>query len=187
MKHDRIVRIVMAALLVAMGLVLPFFLGQVQVFMQGVSPMHIPALLAGLTLGPWWGALVGAVTPLLRGLLFSMPPLMPTGLCMAFELAAYGIVSGLVYGALLRRRSGSHLPSILLAMGIAMVLGRLVGGAAQAVLQISRGNSYGFQAFLTAYFVKTAVGAVLHLIVVPAITLALEGAKLSPLAKSKGL
>ena len=180
-RSSNVQRLVIAAVLIALGLVLPLFLGQVQVFMQGVSPMHIPALLAGLTLGPIWGVAVGAITPILRGFVFGMPPLMPTGVSMAFELAAYGCLTGLIYPLFVRRFEKNHLPAILLSMLIAMVLGRFVGGAAQAILQTTRGNQYAFSTFVTAYFVKTAVGAVLHLIAVPLITLALERAKLSPL------
>ena len=44
-----------------------------------------------------WGLLVGFVTPLLRSVLFGMPPMVPTALAMAFELAAYGAVAGLCY------------------------------------------------------------------------------------------
>ena len=181
-KFNQTRMLIFAALLVAIGLILPFFLGNVQIFMQGVSPMHIPALLAGLLLGPFWGALVGAVTPLLRGFLFHMPVLVPTGVCMAFELAAYGILTGVLYPPLAKRFKSNHLPAIIIAMLIAMVAGRIVGGVVQAILQISRGNSYGFNAFITAYFVKTAVGAVIHLIVVPAVTLALKRQTSPPLA-----
>ena len=40
------------------------------------SPMHIPALLCGFISGPLWGCVMGAVAPLLRQVLFGMPPLM---------------------------------------------------------------------------------------------------------------
>ena len=51
--------------------------------------MHIPVLLCGFLAGPLWGLLVGAVAPFLRFVLFGMPPLMPMGVAMAFELATY--------------------------------------------------------------------------------------------------
>jgi len=62
-----------------------------------LCPMHIPVLLCGFLCGPAWAAIVGAVAPLLRFALFGMPPIFPTGTAMAFELAAYGAVSGLMY------------------------------------------------------------------------------------------
>ena len=68
-----------------------------------------------------------------------------------------------------------------LAMLIAMVAGRIAGGAVKACVMGFQGNGYTFQAFIAAYFTGTAVGAVIHLIVVPAIALALEKAKLSPM------
>ena len=68
-----------------------------------------------------------------------------------------------------------------IAMVIAMLAGRLVGGAAKTVVMGIQGNAYTFPAFVTAYFVNTAVGAVIHLIVVPLVVTALEKARLSPL------
>lgn len=57
-------------------------------------PMHLPVMLAGMLLGPYLGGTVGALTPLLSCLAFSMPPLarMPF---MVLELAAYGVLAGL--------------------------------------------------------------------------------------------
>ena len=43
------------------------------------------------------GLLVGFVLPITRSLLFGMPPLVPTALAMAFEMAGYGAVAGLLY------------------------------------------------------------------------------------------
>lgn len=177
---------VVAAMLIAVGLILPFFLGQVQIFMQGISPMHIPAFIAGLTLGPVYGAVVGGVTPLLRMAVFGMP-MPPTAIPMAFELAVYGLITGLLYplfaGKILKNKKGSHLAGILISMVIAMILGRIVGGCAKAVVMGLKGEGYSFQLFVSAYVIGTAVGAVLHLILCPMVVLALEKVKLSPLAK----
>ena len=68
-------KMVVTALLLAIGLVLPLLLGQVEVLGQAISPLHIPALLCGLTCGPVWGAVLGAVLPILRSLIFTMPPM----------------------------------------------------------------------------------------------------------------
>ena len=56
-------------------------------------------------------------------------------------------------------------------------------GAAKAIFLGLNGGSYTFSTFVSAYFVTTAVGAVIHLILVPAVVLALEKARLSPLAR----
>ena len=175
-------RLIITAILLAVGLVLPFLTGQIPTLGKVISPLHIPALICGLTCGPLWGAVLGLILPPLRSLLFGMPAMIPTGLRMAFELMAYGLLGGLLYPLLRSRlKAGSHLPAILLAMVIAMIGGRLVGGAAQAIILGATGGSYTFAAFVAAYFVNTAVGALIHLVLVPAIVLALEKAKLSPL------
>lgn len=180
-----IYQMVISAMLIAVGLVLPLFLGQVQIFMQGISPMHIPAFIAGLTCGPVYGALVGFITPLLRMMTFGMP-MPPVAIPMAFELAVYGAVTGILYPIfvckVLPKNKASHLIGILLSMLVAMVGGRIVGGIAKAIFLGIQGTGYGFEAFVAAYVVGTAVGAVLHLIICPIVVLALEKVKLSPLA-----
>ena len=123
---------------------------------------------------------LGIVLPLLRSVLFGMPPLVPVAIPMAFEMAAYGALCGLLYPMLSKKMSKTCW-AMLIAMVIAMLAGRLVGGAAKAVVMGIQGNTYTFPAFVTAYFVNTAVGAVIHLIVVPLVVTALEKARLSPL------
>ena len=180
-RRSALYKMVVTALLLAIGLVLPLLLGQVEVLGQAISPLHIPALLCGLTCGWGWGAALGAVLPLLRSVIFGMPP-MPIAIPMAFEMAVYGALTGLLYPVFRKViRSRTHLPAMLVSMIIAMILGRVAGGAAKACVMGFQGNSYTFQTFIAAYFTGTAVGAVIHLIVVPAVALALEKAKLSPM------
>lgn len=168
--------LLVTAILLAVGIVLPFLTGNMQVLGQAISPLHIPVLICGLTCGWGWGMGLGIVLPLLRSVLFGMPPLVPVAIPMAFEMAAYGALCGLLYPMLSKAYW-----AMLIAMVIAMLAGRLVGGAAKAVVMGIQGNAYTFQAFVTAYFVNTAVGAVIHLIVVPLVVTALEKARLSPL------
>ena len=178
-RNNHLYKLVVTALLLAIGLYLPFLLGQVEVLGQAISPLHIPALLCGLTCGWGWGAVLGAVLPIMRSLLFGMPP-MPAAIPMGFELAVYGAATGLLYPLFVRLlKKDRHLPAMLVSLIAAMILGRMVGGAAKAVVMGFQGNAYTFQAFIAAYFTGTAVGAVIHLIVVPAVALALEKAGLS--------
>ena len=126
--------------------------------------------------------------PLLRSLLFVMPPFPNAALPMAFELGAYGLLTGLLYPLFIRLlKQKTHLPALLCALAAAMIGGRIVGGAAKGLLLsvgiIGTRDPYTFAAFFASYFASTAVGAVIHLVIVPAVVLALEKAKLSPLAK----
>ena len=66
--------LVLAAVCVALGLVLPFLTGQIPSIGSKLSPMHIPVLLCGFLCGWQYGLAAGFVLPLLRNLLFGMPP-----------------------------------------------------------------------------------------------------------------
>ena len=95
-NHSKLLNMILAALFLALAYVMPFITGQIPEIGAMLCPMHLPVLLCGFLCGAPWGAAVGAVAPLLRNLLFSMPPLYPTGLSMAVELAAYGLICGLL-------------------------------------------------------------------------------------------
>ncbi len=168
------------AVLMAVGFVLPFLTGQLATLGNMLSPLHLPVYICGLCCGWGWGALLGAALPLARSLIFGMPPLFPGATAMAFEMAVYGGLTGLLYGLLLRARPGrKHTPALYGAMIPAMVAGRLVHGAAMAVCMGLNGGAYTFQAFLTADFVNAWPGILLHLLLTPPVVLALEKARLS--------
>lgn len=177
---SRLYSLLLTAILLSVGFVLPFLTGQIELLGKVISPLHIPVFICGLTCGWGWGAALGAALPILRSLFFGMPPLVPMAIPMAFEMAAYGAVCGLLY-PLLRGRFRPY-PAMLLAMLPAMLAGRILGGAAKAVVMGLQGSPYSFQAFLTGYFSTTAVGALLHLLMVPLIVAALEKGGLSPMA-----
>ena len=186
MQRLQVKKMTISGILMALGLVLPFLTGQIQSIARWISPMHIPVLICGLTCGCWWGCGVGFVLPLLRGILFGMPVVPHTALPMAFELAAYGLFSGLLYPFFIKAmKQDSHLIPMITALVVSMVLGRLVGGAAKAlflVIGLIHANApFTMEVFLTSYFVSTAPGALIHILIVPAVCLALERAKLSPI------
>lgn len=164
--------LVLTAMLLALGMVLPFLTGQIPAIGQMISPLHIPAFICGLTCGWQWGLVLGVVLPLLRSVVFGMPPLVAVGIPMAFELAVYGAVCGLLYP--LFAKHTKRLPAMLLSLVIAMIAGRLVGGAAKAVVMGITGAGYTFAAFVAGYFTSTLVGAAIHLVLVPAIVTAVE-------------
>ncbi|WP_330558204.1 ECF transporter S component [Acutalibacter sp. 1XD8-33] len=89
--------IVLSAMFLAIGLILPFFTVQIPQIGQMLLPMHIPVLLCGFVCGWQSGAIVGFVLPLLRSAIFGMPVFFPSATGMAFELMTYGLVAGLLY------------------------------------------------------------------------------------------
>ena len=90
-------QLVPAALFLALAFVLPLLTGQVPKVGSMLCPMHFPVLLCGFVLGGPWGLAVGFAAPLLRSVLFGMPPMYPIAIAMAFELATYGAVAGFMY------------------------------------------------------------------------------------------
>ena len=129
-------KMVTSAICLALCLVLPFLTGQIPQIGAMLSPMHIPVLLCGFLCGPLWGAVVGITAPLLRSVLFGMPRLFPTAIAMCFELCAYGFFAGFLY-----RRMPKKPWRVYAALICAMILGRLVWGAAQFVLLNASGSA----------------------------------------------
>ena len=84
-----------AAICLALCLVLPFLTGQIPQIGSALCPMHLPVLLAGFICGPWWAAAVGFVAPLLRHLIFGMPPIL-TAIAIALGFWLSMIVMGVV-------------------------------------------------------------------------------------------
>lgn len=173
MKHFSVRRLTLSAMLLAVGLVLPFLTGQIQQIGNMLCPMHLPAFLCGMLCGPVWGLAVGAVLPLLRSALFGMPVMMPAAVCMAFELAAYALVSGL-----LCRRLPRTLPMLYLSLVVAMIVGRVVWGLACVPVYGFAAKSFSWQIFVTNGFVNAIPGIILQLAVIPPIVRAVQKARL---------
>ena len=95
--ENRIVKITLSGMFLGLALVLPFLTGQIPEIGSMLCPMHIPVLLCGYLCGGTWGLIVGLMAPLLRSMIFGMPPMFPTAVCMAFELAIYGLSAGVLY------------------------------------------------------------------------------------------
>ena len=168
--------LVLAALFLALAFVLPMITGHVPQIGNMLCPMHFPVLLAGFVLGGPWGLALGFAAPLLRSVLFGMPPMYPIAIAMAFELATYGAVAGFMY-----RKVQHTLPMIYATLVTSMVAGRLVWGAVRFVLaglsgSVREGAVHGD----VVHHVRIAVpGIVAQLILIPLIVAALQKAKLT--------
>lgn len=166
-------RLIYAALCLALCMVLPLLTGQIPEIGKRLSPMHIPVLLCGFLCGWPWGLAVGAIAPILRSFLFGMPVLYPDAVCMAFELAAYGTVAGILYRVLPRKPW-----SVYVALLCAMIVGRLVWGAVKWLLLGLSGIPFTFEMFLAGAFINAIPGIILHIVLIPVIVLALNKAGL---------
>lgn len=121
--------LVLAGLLLAMGLVLPFIFHRMPGGLGRVAlPMHIPILIGGFVLRPSLAIILGAITPLLNSWITGAPPIFPVAITMSFELAIYAaIIAGLK-----NKTKVSNLPILI----IAMVLGRLLAGLVNYIFAI---------------------------------------------------
>ncbi len=160
----------LSAMFLAAGLVLPFVTGQIPQIGSMLLPMHLPVLLCGLVCGWEYGLGVGFILPLMRSLLFGMPPMFPAAVAMAFELAAYGGLVGLFYG----RSRWKCVVALYRALLAAMVGGRLVWGGVMVALTGMSGSGFTWAMFLSGAFLNAIPGIVLQLLFVPVMMIALD-------------
>lgn len=181
--HVHLKKLSLAAMFLAVGILLPFVTGQIPAVGSMLLPMHLPVLLCGLICGWQYGLVVGFVLPILRSFLLSMPPMFPTAVSMAFELATYGFVIGLLY-----TRSKWHcIVSLYRSMFASMLAGRVVWGVAQMLLLGVGEGGFTFTMFLSGAFLNAIPGILLQLLLIPAVMVALRKAKLVPLGKTKNV
>ena len=170
---DQLKKLVLSAMFIAIGLVLPFVTGQVPEIGNMLLPMHIPVMLSGLVCGWQYGAAVGFITPLLRSFIFGKPFLFPNAFAMAFELAAYGRVIGLVF--LLLKKKG--IGSLYISLVTSMLVGRAVWGAVMWLILVG-GDGFTLAAFVSGAFTTAIPGIILQLVLIPAIMMILKRARL---------
>ncbi len=166
-------QLVLSAVCLALAIVLPFLTGQIPQIGSMLCPMHIPVLLCGFVCGAPWGAAVGLIAPLLRSAWLGMPPLFPTAVCMAAEMAVYGAVAGLLYARFPRKKV-----YIYASLLIAMVAGRIVWRAVRFACTGLDASKFGFSAFWAGAVTTALPGIVLQIVLIPVLVMALEKAKL---------
>lgn len=164
---------VIAALCVALGIVLPLALHGIPNAGKVLLPMHLTVLLCGLLCGPAYGLSCGLLTPLLSSLVTSMPAasMLPSMMC---ELAVYGFVAGMLVCLVRTRFQALNVYTALIG---AMLVGRIVYGVMNAL--VFQAGEYSFQLWLTASFVAALPGIILQLVLLPLVVLALRKAKLA--------
>lgn len=182
MKNS-IKNLTLAAMFLALCMVMPFLTGQIPQIGSMLLPMHLPVLLCGLICGWKYGLAVGAIAPIMRSLIFGMPPMFPSAITMAFELATYGFVIGWLFA----HAKWQCIKSLYRCMIVAMLAGRLVWGIVSAVVMGVWGEGFTFAAFLAGAFTNAIPGIILQLLLVPAIMLLLHKTHLVPFKNHKAV
>ena len=174
-KMSSVKKLTVTAVCIALCCVLPVAFHAVGLG-TALSPMHIPALLCGVLCGPVYGLLCGFAGPLLSSVINGMPgpAMLPS---MVPEIMAYGLVTGLMLKLV---RTKNTTADLYIALGTAMIAGRVVGGIAKALVFMGTGESFTLAVWVSSYFVATLPGIVCHLILIPVLYWALVKAKLIP-------
>lgn len=160
-----------SALCLALALALPFLTGQIPQIGKALAPMHIAVFLCGFVCGWPWGLAVGFIAPLLRSAIFGFPILFPEATSMAFELAVYGFLSGLLYKRLPKKPL-----YIYVALLVSMVSGRLVWGLVRYFLAGIAKSAFPFSTFWAGAVANAVPGIILHIVLIPLLVLALKKA-----------
>lgn len=173
----------LTAMFLAIGMVLPFFTGQIPQIGNMLLPMHLPVFLCALICGWRYGLLMAFILPLFRSAVFGMPPIYPTALAMSFELATYAFVAGILY----EKSHWQCIRALYRCVLTAMVAGRVVWGVAQVILLGIAGNAFTFQAFIGGAVLNAIPGIILQLILIPAVMVSLDRTKLVPFRQPEKL
>ena len=173
-EKTQVRKLTYSALFLALALVLPFLTAQIPEIGAMLCPMHFPALLCGFICGWPWGLAVGFVSPLLRSMIFGMPPMFPTAVAMAFELGVYGGAAGFLYASFPRKKR-----SVYAALLIAMVLGRMAWGGVQFLIAGLGNTVFTPAAFFAGAIVNALPGIILQIILIPVLVIVLEKADLT--------
>lgn len=172
MIKNKTQRLVVAALCLALGILLPQIFHVIPVANTGnvFLPMHIPVILCGYFVGAGYGALVGAICPLLSFLFTGMPNAARLPF-MIVELMAYGAAAGLAYQLLTKMNKTLR---IYLTLIITMICGRVAYfmGLVVAVYILGM-KELSVMAVISA-IVLGLPGIVIQIIIIPVIIFSID-------------
>ncbi len=165
--------ITFSAMFLALCMVLPIITGGIPQIGKALAPMHIPVFICGFVCGWQYGAAIGFIAPLMRSMIFSKPIMYPDAVGMAFELATYGLICGLLYKVFPQKKAYIYSTLILSMLG-----GRVVWGIARYIMAGLSGSDFNISMFIAGAFANAVPGIICHIILVPLIIMAFEKTKL---------
>lgn len=180
-RNKKLVNMLLAAMFLSIGLLLPFLTGQIQQIGNMLLPMHLPVILCSLVCGWQYGLVIGFILPLMRSLMFTMPLLYPSAIAMSFELATYGFFTGFMFN----KAKWQCVRSLYRCLVMSMLLGRVVWGVMMVLLLGFKGEVFTFGAFVSGAVINAVPGIILQLILVPAVMLILDRTHLRPFDKCR--
>ncbi len=151
-------KIVLSGLFLAFGIILPMFFHTINLAGNIFLPMHIPVLIGGFLLGPLYGGIVGLLTPILSGFMTGMPPLVPVMPIMAFELCAYGVITGLLFNTT---------KNTYVSLLGAMIGGRLFGMLGAFLVSLTIAPQVNPYMFMFGNLAQAIPGMLIQIIFIP--------------------
>jgi len=158
-ERNHVRNLVVAGLMLAIGIIVPYIFHSTGIPGTIFLPMHIPVLIGGFLLPAYLAFLLGILTPLINSALTGMPVLFPMAVIMTFELGIYGLLASVFY----RRMK---FPSVI-ALILSMIGGRLTAGLIVFILAIFFAIPLEPITFVVGATTSGIPGIVIQLILIP--------------------
>lgn len=171
MKKVNLNKLIITGMSIALCTVMPLAFHAIPDGGKMFSPMHMPVLICAIACGFQYGAICGAVGPIISSLTTGLPA-MGNLAPMVIECMAYGIIAGIMMKFV---RTRSKVFNLYASLVVAMICGRIIAGIAKA-LYFSPGIT--LDSWISAYFVISLPGIIVQLLLIPPIVYALDKAKL---------
>lgn len=165
-QNSNLHQLVRASLLIAIGVILPQAFHSIQNAGAIFLPMHIPVLVGGFILNPYYALCVGIVTPILSSVFTGMPSI-PYIYVMILELASYGLFISLLYN------------KVKIGLYPALIGGMLAGRAINIIgnyliLHILMSRPFNITTVAAGMFIQGIPGIVIQIILIPLIIYVLK-------------
>ncbi|MDR3216727.1 MAG: ECF transporter S component [Clostridiaceae bacterium] len=164
--------LVLTAVFVAVGVVLPAICHMFGMVGTVILPMHIPVLAAGLLLPLPYALAVAVLSPIIGTFATGMPALFPVLPLMLAELCGYAFFT-CFFKRILLFTGVKRKATVFLSLILAMFFGRAVLAAACFIMDAAVGTFSG-AAYLEKALISGIPGMVLQLFVIPPLVDALR-------------